>query len=104
MQDKIKRVWHGGSSRGGGPHGGSRRGDGQVSPHFFTYAERVGKKINTLNSPDQQQGVFLQLVLAFIAVQAEFRRENGTNAKTWHALNYNIQNRAKTHFSIASNA
>lgn len=38
-------------------HGGSRKGDGQISTSFFTYAERGGK-FSLLNSPDLQQDIF----------------------------------------------
>lgn len=41
--------------------------DKQISPDFFTYAEHVGK-LNILNSPDLQPDVFLQIILAVIAV------------------------------------
>lgn len=42
-------------------------GDKQISPDFFTYAEHV-EKFNILDSPALKPDIFLQIILAVIAV------------------------------------
>lgn len=85
-------------------HGGSRKGDGQISTSFFTYAERGGKNQSSQQSWSAAGHFPVDNPSCYCCLSRIVHRKLKDYKKMWRALKHTIQNRAKTDFCLASDA